>query len=95
MSKQTTEELLQERGERYGSFSSFAEISQDLKNRIYTDLKLEKERKKDNLVIMEGLDMILHKLARIVNGDPYYDDSWKDIAGYAKLVADHLNKDKV
>jgi len=35
--------------------------------------------------------MILHKIARIVNGDPDYTDSWHDIAGYAKLVEDRLN----
>ena len=27
---------------------------------------------------------------RIVNGDQHYADSWIDIAGYAKLVADRL-----
>ena len=35
--------------------------------------------------------MIAHKLGRIVNGDPYYADSYIDIAGYAKLVGDRLN----
>jgi len=34
--------------------------------------------------------MIAHKIGRIINGDPDYDDSWVDIAGYAKLVSDRL-----
>ena len=38
----------------------------------------------------EALEMIAHKIARIVNGDPNYADSWVDIAGYATLVADRL-----
>lgn len=38
----------------------------------------------------EALDMIAHKLGRILNGDPDYADSWADIAGYARLVADRL-----
>jgi hypothetical protein len=38
----------------------------------------------------EALDMIFHKIGRILNGDPNYADSWIDIAGYAKLVADRL-----
>lgn len=38
----------------------------------------------------EALFMIAHKIGRIVNGDPWYADSWIDIAGYAKLVADRL-----
>lgn len=36
----------------------------------------------------EAIDMILHKIARVINGDPYYDDNWKDIQGYAKLAED-------
>jgi len=42
----------------------------------------------------EALDMIAHKIGRIVNGDPDYEDSWRDIAGYATLVADRLLKDQ-
>jgi hypothetical protein len=42
----------------------------------------------------EALDMICHKIGRIVNGDPDYADSWIDIAGYAKLVADRLETGK-
>lgn len=38
----------------------------------------------------EALEMIAHKIARILNGDPNYADSWVDIAGYAKLIADRL-----
>jgi hypothetical protein len=34
--------------------------------------------------------MICHKMARIMNGDPNYVDSWADIAGYATLVANRL-----
>lgn len=33
----------------------------------------------------KAVDMILVKLSRIVNGDPYHDDHWDDIAGYAHL----------
>jgi hypothetical protein len=31
----------------------------------------------------EAIDMILHKIARIVAGDAEFDDHWRDIAGYA------------
>ena len=34
--------------------------------------------------------MICHKIGRIINGDANYEDSWRDIAGYAQLVADRL-----
>ena len=35
----------------------------------------------------ESLDMIQHKISRILNGDPNIVDSWADIAGYAHIVA--------
>ena len=38
----------------------------------------------------EALEMIVHKMARIVNGNPGKVDHWVDIAGYAKLIADRL-----
>lgn len=39
----------------------------------------------------EALEMLQHKVGRILNGDPDYADSWRDIAGYAQLVADRLD----
>ena len=38
----------------------------------------------------EALEMIVHKIGRIVNGNPDKVDHWVDIAGYAKLIADRL-----
>lgn len=38
----------------------------------------------------EALEMIAHKIARILNGNPNKIDSWEDIAGYAILVAERL-----
>ena len=76
--------LLQERGSRYGKFVDHAQVSQDLKRVIW-------ERSHDLTDSQhESLEMIFHKIGRIVCGDPNYIDSWDDIAGYAKLVADQL-----
>jgi hypothetical protein len=41
----------------------------------------------------EALEMIAHKIARILNGDPNYSDNWIDVAGYATLVANRLEKE--
>jgi hypothetical protein len=38
----------------------------------------------------EALDMIAHKIGRILNGDPNYADSWHDLEGYARLVEQRL-----
>lgn len=80
--------VLAERGARYGSFDGHAEISQRLKGTLHY---FEAERGCDlDHDMRESLEMIMHKVARILNGDPRYADNWIDIAGYAKLVADRL-----
>jgi len=80
---------LNERGKRYGTFKDHAEISQRLKGVLR---KFEAERGCDlDPDQREALEMMAHKIARILNGDPNYADSWHDIAGYAQLVADRLN----
>ena len=38
----------------------------------------------------EALEMSAHKIGRILCGDYNYHDSWHDINGYIKLVADRL-----
>lgn len=80
--------ILTERGKRYGTFIGHAEVTQELKN-VITD-HLDSRSKVLHADQHEALDMICHKIGRIVNGDADYDDSWVDIAGYAKLVADRL-----
>lgn len=83
----STESLIAERGSRYGKFKDGADIMQSLK-----DVMREVDGW-NNLTASqkEALDMIQHKVGRILNGDPNYDDSWKDIAGYATLIANELN----
>lgn len=81
-------DMLQERGSRYGKFDSHALITQNLK------IVLQQQQKFYAMPadMREALDMILHKVGRIVNGDPNYIDSWDDIQGYAKLVSDRLRE---
>ena len=81
--------VLTERGSRYGEFKDHARITQAIKHKIRQGPSFHKMD--DDMV--EALDMIAHKIGRIVNGDPRYADSWVDIAGYAKLVADRLTND--
>ena len=79
-------DTLTERGHRYGKFKDHARISQSLKDEMCIHLNwchLAPDQR-------EALEMIAHKIARILNGDPNYVDSWHDIAGYATLVADRL-----
>ncbi len=85
----SVEQTLSERGQRYGLFTGHAHVTQDLKKVVRLHLVARDKKLTDDQ--QEALDMIFHKIGRIVNGDPDYADSWHDIAGYAKLVDDRLN----
>lgn len=79
----TIEDTLAERGKVYGSFDELAGTAQLLKG-VLQDT--EGWRSRLNHTHMEALELIMTKIARILNGDPNYDDNWLDIAGYATLV---------
>ena len=77
---------LTQRGQRYGEFAEHARITQNLKRAMADSpnwMFLSDDKK-------EALDMIAHKLGRILNGDPEYQDSWHDLIGYAKLIENAL-----
>jgi hypothetical protein len=88
MSTDTTTAILTERGARYGKFTDHARITQLLKRDMLSHALTQGVQLAPDQT--EALEMIAHKLGRIVNGDPNYADSWADIAGYARLVADRL-----
>jgi len=79
---------LDARAVEYGKFIEGAEVMQMLKRVVQAALNnRDKTLAHDQA---EALDMIIHKIGRIVNGNPDVVDHWLDIAGYAKLVADRL-----
>lgn len=87
------DEILEERGKNYGKFTGHAAVSQAIQQVMATGYAQAHEGKTINEIdadMREALSMIAHKIGRIINGDPYYADSWVDIAGYAKLVSDRL-----
>ena len=83
MSQKTTE-ILKQRGSVHGSFMCNAYMAQEFKNVL-------RQRRVD-AIKQEALEMILHKIARIMCGDPDNIDSWQDIIGYATLVIEDLKK---
>lgn len=80
--------LLEQRGQNYGDFSGQASISQGLKDVARNGVQYDSLKPFQK----ESVEMILHKIARIVNGNPNYIDSWRDIIGYTQLVVDELNQ---
>jgi hypothetical protein len=80
--------LLTERGHEYGPFRDGAALMQGIKRLMADHARAHDKTFSDDQ--WEALEMIVHKIGRIVNGNPDKVDHWKDIAGYAMLVADRL-----
>jgi hypothetical protein len=81
---------LTERGKRYGEFKQHAEITQSIKEPMWRTPGWDRL----NASQKEALEMVAHKIGRILNGDPNYADSWHDIAGYVRLVEQELEQEK-
>lgn len=86
---ETVDETLKARQNVHGNFSDNSSYSQQFKN-IIEESQTGKVRMSD--VQRESLDMIVHKIARILAGDPNHADHWHDIAGYATLAEQRINK---
>lgn len=82
------DEILAERGSRYGVFSGNAAIAQALKDVMRSSGNWETDAMDDDQ--KEALEMIAHKIARILNGSANYADNWVDISGYAQLIVKRL-----
>ena len=82
-------ETLAERGSRYGSFADQGRIEQNIKRAMQDSpnwATLPDDSK-------SALEMIATKVSRVLKGDPEYDDSWRDIAGYATLIVNRIAVD--
>lgn len=74
-------DILVERNKTHGDFADHAEITQVLKN----SMRYGKNWDTLSHAQREALEMIAHKVGRILSGDPAHADHWDDIAGYALL----------
>lgn len=85
-----TDALLAERAKTHGSYRVHAEVTQALKAVIEAapDHKFQQLSPSHR----EALHMIVHKIGRIMAGNPDYNDHWDDIAGYAKLASEACRK---
>lgn len=81
--------ILAERQGQHGNFALHANVTQHLKHTMKMGRNWEA-----GLVTYhrEALEMIQHKVGRILEGDPNHVDHWADIAGYATLVANLLEE---
>lgn len=84
----TLDSTIAERDARYGGFINNAVVMRKLKRVLYAS---GIDHLRDDQ--QEALDMIMHKVGRILVGDADHIDSWRDIAGYAMLVVNRLEKE--
>lgn len=83
----STQDILNERQKTHGNFSDHADITQYLKSVLEKNPDLTK---KLSVTQRESIEMIFHKIGRILAGNPNYKDHWDDIQGYAKLISNEL-----
>ena len=79
--------ILNERQATHGDYVSkctfIQVVKEDMRNENGNWHRLDSD-------MQESLDMAIHKIGRIIYGDPYHIDNWIDIAGYIMLVANRL-----
>ena len=78
----------QDRGLTHGDYSLRAELAQRLKEQLRSSTNWSVDAL--SAPQRESLEMICHKMARILEGDPNHLDHWADIAGYATLIVNEL-----
>jgi riboflavin biosynthesis pyrimidine reductase len=92
MTEVNIQNILAERGRTHGSFDNQARMAQLLKRTLRDTYVTGGVKIPRTFVQEDALDMICHKLARIVCGNANVKDHWVDIAGYATLIANTLKE---
>ena len=81
--------ILSERGNQYGDFADVAATAKEIQESVLLGcVPLEP-------FMVIAIQNIAMKLSRVANGDPDYIDNWVDIAGYAQLVANELEAERL
>lgn len=78
--------VLEERGKSHGDFKVHSNVTQNMKRSMQAspnwDLLTDDKK--------EALEMVAHKIGRILAGDPNFQDHYTDIIGYTRLVEKDL-----
>jgi len=82
------EKILEDRAKTHGDFAKHAQYTQRIKNVMKDTINWLALTHADK----EALEMIAHKIGRILAGNPNEADHWDDIAGYAKLVGNQIRE---
>lgn len=80
------DDTLQMRRSQHGDFTDHARIAQELKRTMQAEPSWELLTPTQR----ESLEMIQHKIARILAGNPNHADHWVDIEGYSRIARERL-----
>jgi hypothetical protein len=87
-------ETLNEREASHGDFANTAQVSGEIKGAITRGFR-RAGKDTSGAVCMESLHMIATKMARLASGDHKDIDTWRDIAGYADLAREQLERESL
>lgn len=90
MSNQSLQEVITQRRGRYGPLIESGEVAMKLEDYLRSLPGWERLAYDQR----EALSMVMHKVSRIMCGDPNYDDSWVDIGGYTQNVVNRLREEQ-
>lgn len=86
-----TVQVVEKRDSSYGGFTKISEDCQKIKDILHAGASWENLHPSEK----EGLEMIVHKICRIINSPMKIRDSWLDIGGYSRCTLISLDKDNV
>jgi hypothetical protein len=80
-------EILEQRKSSHGPWQEQFALARNLKDTLFPhgESRVPSEMR-------EALEHITIKISRVITGNPFHTDHWRDIAGYATLIADDLEK---
>ena len=77
-----TDQILSDREQTHGAFREVAGYSQAIKQLMRTSRNWQRL----DVAQAQALEVVADKVARILCGDPSFQDHWQDGAGYFELV---------
>lgn len=83
--------LLVDRAKTHGNYHDHADCTQKLKDIMRDTVRWPTLDVRQR----ETLDMVAHKIGRVLAGNSNHLDHWDDIMGYTKLVADALRSGEI
>lgn len=83
--------LLGERQKSHGTYSEVSSICQAIKRTMRNTSGWDHLANEQ----AEALEMIAMKIARILSGNANFADHWEDIEGYARLVSNELERERI